>query len=77
MIAMTLVNVKFHSMEQVGVFVEQMTRLPYKIELTKENAKIDGKSLLGILSFGLEEPLLLSAHTEDSLTFIEKISPYL
>lgn len=74
---MTMVNVKFHTMEQVGTFVEEMTRLPYKIEITLENARIDGRSLLGILSLGLEQPLLISAHTEDSLAFIDKITPYL
>ena len=59
------IRVLFQSMEDCQRFVLAVENYPFNIDLRSGRHVIDGKSMLGILGFGLHRVLDLRLHTED------------
>lgn len=59
------VKVKFESMEACQKYVMAVESYPFNIDLQWGRQVIDGKSMLGILGFGLHKVLELKMHTEN------------
>ena len=59
------VKVKFDTMEDCQRYVLAVENYPFSIDLQCGRLVIDGKSMLGILGFGLRRVLELRLHTED------------
>lgn len=59
------VKVKFNTMEECQKYVLAIENYPFSIDLQCGRRVIDGKSMLGILGFGLRRVLELRLHTED------------
>lgn len=73
---MGLVKVMFDSMQECEKYVMAVENYPFNIDLQCGRQIIDGKSMLGILGFGLRKVLELNMHTEDEEAkreIIEKI----
>lgn len=62
---MKTVKVVFNSMEDCARFAKEVENFPFNIDLQNGSRVIDGKSMLGILGFGLRNVLELRVHTED------------
>lgn len=69
---MKTVNVVFHSMEECARYAKEVENFPYNIDLVNGRRVIDGKSMLGILGFGLRKVLEIRMHTED-MELIEEL----
>lgn len=59
------VKVKFESMEDCQKYVKAVENYPFNIDLQWGRQVIDGKSMLGILGFGLHKVLELKLQTEN------------
>lgn len=62
---MESIKVKFESMQDCQKYVMAVENYPFNIDLQCGRQIIDGKSMLGILGFGLRKVLELRLHTED------------
>lgn len=59
------VKVKFETMQDCKKYVMAIENYPFSIDLQCGRQIIDGKSMLGILGFGLRKVLELRLHTDD------------
>lgn len=59
------VRVRFESMQDCERYVMAVENYPFNIDLQCGRQIIDGKSMLGILGFGLRKVLELRMHTDD------------
>lgn len=62
---MESIKVRFESMQDCQKYVMAIENYPFNIDLQCGRQIIDGKSMLGILGFGLRKVLELRLHTED------------
>ena len=60
------IKVLFQSMEDCQRFVMAIDNYPFNIDLQSGRQIIDGKSMLGIIGFGLHRELELKLHTDDN-----------
>ena len=59
------IRVMFQSMEDCQRFVMAVENYPFNIDLQSGRQIIDGKSMLGIIGFGLYRELELKLHTDN------------
>ncbi len=70
-------KVVFGSIEDCRKYLRYAESFPYDLDLCYGSRVVDGKSILGILSFGMMKKLELVLHTEECCVieeFLEKIS---
>lgn len=70
-------EVKFHSIKDVEMFVNITNRFGYEIKLKRGEVSVDAKSILGVLSLGIETPLTLLANTLNASDLKRLLTPYL
>ena len=51
---MRMYQIKFHSIEDVKAFVNIANHYGYEIQLQRDAYQVDAKSILGVLSLGME-----------------------
>lgn len=64
------------SVDKVKDFVEITRRAPYECDLTAGRYKVDGKSIMGVLSLDLSKPVLLTLHDGDTITEQDALEDY-
>lgn len=64
------------SVDDVKDFVEITRRAPYECDLTAGRYKVDGKSIMGVLSLDLSKPVLLTLHDGDTTTEQDALEDY-
>lgn len=62
---MTEVKIRLQQTEQVKKLVDFLTSCPYEVNLVSGRYTIDAKSLLGIYSLDLSNPLTLVIYSDD------------
>ena len=62
---MTEVKIRLQQTDQVKKLVDFLTPCPYEVNLVSGRYTIDAKSLLGIYSLDLSNPLTLVIYTDD------------
>lgn len=70
-------KVVFGSIEDCRKYLRYAESFPYDLDLCYGSRVVDGKSILGILSFGMMKKLELVLHTDDCCAIerlMEKIS---
>lgn len=75
-IIMDTVKVIFNSIEECVRYVKTVEDVPFHIDLLSGSRMIDGKSMLGIMGFGLRKVLEIHPHTVDpeaEKEFLKKI----
>ncbi|MDO5794871.1 MAG: HPr family phosphocarrier protein [Turicibacter sp.] len=70
-------RVKFNTIDDVKNFVNIASHYGYEIELQRDEYKVDAKSILGVLSLGMEAPLTVLADTLNASDFKREIKDYL
>lgn len=70
-------EVKFHSIKDVEAFVNITNCFGYEIKLKRGEVSVDAKSILGVLSLGIETPLTLLANTLNASELKRLLTPYL
>ena len=74
---METVKVCFSSTEEIRSYLDLAEGFLYNMDLQCGSRIVDGKSVLGILSFGLRKTLELRFHTDDRTAisqFLERIA---
>lgn len=69
-------RVSLNSVEKVKDFVAVTSRLPMEMELTSGRYVVDAKSIMGIFSLDLTQPMELRAHEKLDPEAEAALAPY-
>ena len=76
-INMTTFNVLIDSINSVKTFVNTVSKYDYEIDLTSGRYIIDAKSIMGIFSLDLSQPIKVDAHTDDASSLMEELKAFI
>ena len=77
---MTNAKIRLSSIQDVRSFVETVTRYNIDIDLSCGRYIVDAKSIMGIFSLDLLNPIELTAHTDDKAeekALLEDLKPFI
>ena len=75
---MKTVKISLNSIDKVKAFVNDVTKFNTDFDLVSGRYVIDAKSIMGIFSLDLTQPLTLTVHGNDEIDEItEAIAPYI
>lgn len=75
---MTSVKIRLSSIQDVRNFVDLVTKYyDLEIDLVSGRYVVDAKSIMGIFSLDLLNPITLNAYTDDATKLLEDLKPYL
>ena len=75
---MKTVQISLNSIGKVKSFVNAISQFDFDFDLVSGRYVIDAKSIMGIFSLDLSQPIGLAIHTEDNLDAVmEVLKPYL
>lgn len=63
--------IKLETIKDVQKFVGIVERFPFSLDLTSGRYTVDAKSLMGIFSLDLMQPIKLVAHEDDPSLFAQ------
>ena len=63
---MKTVKVKLNNTSEVLSFVHKAEQIDCDLDLSKRSTTVDAKSVLGVLSLDISEPLTLTIHNESA-----------
>ena len=75
----TNIRVKLNSVEQVRQFVETMRKYDGVVDVfsSYRNYLVDGKSILGVFSLGLDQELTVKFYNGATESFINTLQPFM
>ncbi len=73
---MQTVNIRLSTIEDIRNFVSAILAFDFEVDLQSGRYLIDAKSIMGIFSLDLMNPIRLIAHTDDAETLFAKIKPF-
>ena len=76
---MKTVTISLDTIDKVKSFVNDIARFDYDFDLVSGRYIIDAKSIMGIFSLDLREPIALNIHADDVHVkeVLETIQPYM
>ena len=74
---MKSVKISLQMAQNVKEFVKIVQDYPYEIDLKSDKYVVDAKSILGIFSLDLSNPIQLVAHTDDATKFLDEIKEFI
>lgn len=74
---MTKVMVSLQAINDVKEFVNIVMRYDFDIDLVSGRYAVDAKSIMGIFSLDLSNPIQLVAHTDDATKFLDEIKEFI
>ncbi|MEE3481061.1 MAG: HPr family phosphocarrier protein [Lachnospiraceae bacterium] len=74
---MKKVSISLNSIDKVKSFVNTITKFDSDFDLISGRYVIDAKSIMGIFSLDLSQPIELTIHADDDAAILEAIKPYL
>ena len=74
---MRCVTIRLNMTKNLNQFVNIVNRFPHEISLRSGRQIRDAKSVLGILSLDLKQPLLLEIHHDKCEKLLEELSPFI
>ena len=75
---MKTIKISLNSIDKVKTFVNVINRFDAEFDLVSGRYVIDAKSIMGIFSLDLAQPLTLTVHGNDEIDEItEAIAPYI
>ena len=79
MVESTDIKVKLNSVEQVRQFVETIRKYDGDVDVysTNRNYLVDGKSILGVFSLGLDQELTVKFYNGARESFISTLQPFM
>ncbi len=73
---MKTMYIRLSTIQDVRNFVEIVSLSDIEIDLSSGRYVVDAKSIMGIFSLDLLNPILLTAHSEDVGELFEKLEPF-
>ena len=75
---MKQVTISLNSIDKVKSFVNDVTKFDTDFDLVSGRYVIDAKSIMGIFSLDLSNPINLNIHNEENLeAILEVLKPYI
>ena len=74
---MKTVKVRLSSIEAVRDFVEAVRKYDSEIDLSSGRYVVDAKSIMGIFSLDLMNPITLTAHSDNCDKIMEELKPFI
>lgn len=74
---MTKVKIMLDSIAAVKKFVSVVSMYDFDVDLASGRYAVDAKSLMGIFSLDLSNPIQLVAHTDDATKFLDEIKEFI
>ena len=74
---MTTTKIQLTNFADVQTFVNTITKFAFDIDLVSGRYIVDAKSIMGIYSLDLNQPIELRAHTEDAEELFAQIDKYI
>lgn len=75
---MKTVTISLNSIDKVKSFVNDVTKFDADFDLVSGRYVIDAKSIMGIFSLDLSNPINLNIHCEDNIDeILEVLKPYI
>ena len=69
--------IRLSTIQDVRNFVEIVCMSDIEIDLSSGRYVVDAKSIMGIFSLDLLNPILLTAHTDDATALFEQLKPFI
>ncbi len=73
---MKSVPIKLSFAEEVKTFVNVANRYPYDMDLRAGRHVVDAKSILGIFSLDLSQPITLEVYADDCEDLLSDLKPF-
>lgn len=74
---MTAVNIRLNTINDVKDFVSAVSLCDYEIDLVSGRYAIDAKSIMGIFSLDLSQPVEMLIHTDECGTLLQQIDKFI
>lgn len=74
---MTTIKIRLSTINDVKDFVNAVTLCDYDVDLVSGKYVIDAKSIMGILSLDLAQPVNMVVHTDECGGFVEQIKKFI
>lgn len=74
---MTTKKIRLNTINDVKDFVNAVTLCDYEVDLVSGRYAIDAKSIMGIFSLDLSQPVDMVIHTDECGGFLEKINRFI
>ncbi len=74
---MTTMKIRLSTINDVKDFVNAVTLCDYDVDLVSGKYVIDAKSIMGILSLDLAQPVNMVVHTDECGGFVEQIKKFI
>ncbi len=70
-------TVVLSSINDVKNFVNVVTKYDFEIDLTSGRYVVDAKSIMGIFSLDLTQPIKVEAHSDDCSELLSELAAYI
>lgn len=74
---MTAVKIRLSTINDVKDFVNAVTLCDYEVDLVSGRYAIDAKSIMGIFSLDLSQPVEMLIHTDECGTLLQQIDKFI
>ena len=74
---MKTVRISLSSIDKVKSFVNDLAKFDVDFDLVSGRYVVDAKSIMGIFSLDLANPIKAEIHSDDCDKFLEEIKPYI
>ena len=71
------VHIVLKGIEDVRNFVKEVILLDYDVDLVQGRYVVDAKSIMGIFSLDLMNPITLTAHSDNCDKIMEELKPFI
>lgn len=69
--------IRLSSINEVKDFVRIVNDFPYEVDLASGRYIVDAKSIMGIFSLDLSQPISVEVHQPDCADLLAKLQPFL
>lgn len=69
--------IRLNTVQDIRVFVETVTMTDVEVDLCSQRYIVDGKSIMGIYSLDLLNPIKMIVHSDDCPELMEKLSRFI
>jgi len=70
-------DIRLSTIEDVRNFVNAVTRCEYDVDLASGRYIVDAKSIMGIFSLDLMNPIRMTVHSDDCDAFLATVEQYI
>lgn len=70
-------NLLLSSINDVKDFVNIVSKYDFDVDLTSGRYVVDAKSIMGIFSLDLSQPIKVEVHDENCDKFVEELKPFI